>query len=208
MNIAIIGAGNVGRTLGKAWVKHGHRITFGVRNPEGDSVKALTDINAAFAVDSNDGAASDADIIILATPWDAAKSAIESCGNLKGKTIIDCTNPLKSDFSGLAVGFETSGAEQVASWATGARVFKAMNQIGWNRMDHPKFESGSPVMFVCGDVDGKTVVIELVEELGFDTIDAGELSIARLLEPYAMLWIHLALVQGIGRDSGFALLRN
>jgi predicted dinucleotide-binding enzyme len=83
-----------------------------------------------------------------------------------------------------------------------------MNQIGANRMDAPKFTQGTPVMFVCGDGDKKAVVIQLVRELGFDTVDAGGLQIARLLEPYAMLWIHLALVQGLGRDIGFALLRK
>jgi 8-hydroxy-5-deazaflavin:NADPH oxidoreductase len=75
-----------------------------------------------------------------------------------------------------------------------------------NRMDNPQFQEGIPVMFVCGDGDKKPVVMRLVQELGFDTVDAGRLHIARLLEPYAMLWIHLALVQGLGRDIGFALL--
>ena len=74
-------------------------------------------------------------------------------------------------------------------------------------MDHPKLP-GLPVMFVAGGAEGKAEVLGLVRELGFDTIDAGELAIARLLEPYAMLWIHLALRRGLGRDIAFALLRD
>jgi 8-hydroxy-5-deazaflavin:NADPH oxidoreductase len=87
-------------------------------------------------------------------------------------------------------------------------VFKAMNQIGSNLMDDPKVPGGQPVMFVAGGAEGKTEVVSLVRELGFDTIDAGDLVIARLLEPFAMLWIHLALRRGFGRDIAFALLRE
>jgi 8-hydroxy-5-deazaflavin:NADPH oxidoreductase len=147
-------------------------------------------------------------VIVLCTPWGATRAAVESCGDLTGKTLIDCTNPLKADFSGLEVGFATSGAEQIASWAKGAQVFKAMNQIGSNHMDQPTYKTGIPVMFVCGDGDHKSRVMDLVRELGFDTVDAGGLSIARLIEPYAMLWIHLALAQNLSRDIAFALLRE
>ena len=192
-------------TLGQNMVTKSH-LEFG--DPTDERTNELKNINDAFQVASNARAASDSDIVVLCTPWDAAKSAVESCGDLAGKTIIDCTNPLKPDFSGLALGFDTSGAEQVALWAKEAQVFKAMNQIGSNRMDQPRFQSGTPVMFVCGDGHNKPTVIELVQELGFDTVDAGALSIARLLEPYAMLWIHLALVQNIGRDIAFSLLRD
>ena len=141
-------------------------------------------------------------------PWPATQAAVAACGDLRGKAVIDATNPLKPDLSGLTVGLDTSGAEQVASWAKGAQVFKAMNQIGFNRMDAPQFKQGTPVMFVCGDGDKKPLVTSLVKELGFETVDAGPLRIARLLEPYALLWIHLALKQGLGRDFGFAVLRE
>lgn len=75
-------------------------------------------------------------------------------------------------------------------------------------MDAPRFKQGIPVMFVCGDGDKKPLLIDLVKELGFDTVDAWPLTIARLLEPYALLWIHLVLRQGLGRDFGFAVLRE
>ena len=138
----------------------------------------------------------------------ATREAVQACGDLTGKIVIDCTNPLKADFTGLDVGHTTSGAEQVASWASGARVFKAMNQVGSNLRDDPKAPGGQPVMFAAGGADGKAEVMGLVRELGFDTIDAGDLVIARLLKPYAMLWIHPALRRGFGRDIAFALLRE
>jgi predicted dinucleotide-binding enzyme len=206
MNIAVIGGGGVGETLARAWARGGHRVEFGVRDPASDKSRKLAG-SSGIAAKTNREAAAAAQVIVLATPWRATREAVEACGDLSGKIVIDCTNPLKADFSGLDVGHTTSGAEQIASWAHGARVFKALNQIGSNLMDHPKLP-GRPVMFVAGGAEGKAEVLGLVRELGFDTIDAGELVIARLLEPYAMLWIHLALRRGLGRDIAFALLQR
>jgi 8-hydroxy-5-deazaflavin:NADPH oxidoreductase len=159
-------------------------------------------------VHTNESAAAAADVVALCTPWQATQQAVQSCGALTGKIVIDCTNPLTADFSALETGLTTSGAEQVASWAAGARVCKAMNQIGAPMMDDPQLP-GKPVMFVCGDDDqAKSVTAALVSELGFETVDAGDLTLARLLEPYALLWIHLAVRRGFGTNFAFGLLRG
>jgi len=210
MKISILGAGNVGGTLGRAWAGKDHDVFFGVPDPRdpktqhllkslGQNVRAGTVAEAAAA----------ADIIVLATPWPATKNAIQRAGNLTGKVVVDCTNPLKEGVSGLALGYTTSGAEQVAEWAGGAKVFKALNQAGFNIMANPIFDGQRAVMFVCGDDAGqKSIVLKLVAEIGFEAIDAGGLLIARLLEPYAMLWIHLAYRQGVGREFAFGLLKH
>jgi 8-hydroxy-5-deazaflavin:NADPH oxidoreductase len=205
MNIAIIGAGSVGQALGLGWANRGHQVHFGLKDASDDRAAGLRSKNRVV-VATNAQAAAVSDVLALCTPWNATQAAIESCGDLSGKVLIDCTNPLKPDFSGLEIGFDTSGLEQVAGWARGAQAFKAMNQIGSNLMDGPTFKQGKPVMFVCGDGDRKEVVLDLVRQLGFEAIDAGGSKIARLIEPYAMLWIHLALVQGLGRNFAFALL--
>jgi 8-hydroxy-5-deazaflavin:NADPH oxidoreductase len=207
MKIGIIGAGNVGTALGNAWTKRGHEIAFGVRDPESAKARSLAQQFPAAHLLPNSQAAQNTEIIVLATPWQSTEEAVRTCGDLKGKTIIDCTNPLKSDFSGLEVGFSTSGGEFVSQWADGADVFKAMNQIGARLMDAPFFGGTvKPVMFICGEGKQKASVILLVEQLGFTVIDAGELKTARLLEPYGMLWIHLALTQKVPGDFAFALL--
>jgi 8-hydroxy-5-deazaflavin:NADPH oxidoreductase len=158
-------------------------------------------------VTTNEAATRGADVVVLCTPWQGTEQAIKACGELTGKVLIDCTNPLTPDFSALAVGHTTSGAEQVAGWASGARVCKAMNQIGAPMMDHPQLPS-APVMFICGDDDdAKRVTGTLVTELGFEEVDTGDLTMARLLEPYALIWIHLALRRGFGTDWAFGLLR-
>ena len=203
MRIAIIGAGNVGSTLGRAWQQRGHEITYGVRHPD-DS--RYTELGAA--VTDNATAAADADVVAVCTPWQGTRAAVTSCGDLSGKVLIDCTNPLTPDFTALELGHTTSGAEQIAGWAPGARVCKAMNQIGAPMMDAPTLPS-PPVMFVCGDdADAKDVAAQLVRELGFETHDAGDLTAARLLEPLALLWIHLALRRGLGTGWALGVLRT
>jgi 8-hydroxy-5-deazaflavin:NADPH oxidoreductase len=188
--------------LGTAWRDRDHDVTFGVRNPDDPKYASLD------AVQRNESAAAAADVVALCTPWQGTREAVHSCGELAGKVVIDCTNPLTTDFSALEVGRTASGAEQVARWAPGARVCKAMNQIGAPMMDGPELP-GKPVMFVCGDDDNaKSVTARLVTELGFETVDAGDLTLARLLEPYALLWIHLALRRGLGTNFGFGLLRG
>ena len=174
-----------------------------MRNPDDPKYASL-----GAAVTTNDGATANAEVVALCTPWEATQQAVQSCGDLAGEVVIDCTNPLTPDFTALEVGHTTSGAELVAQWAPGARVCKAMNQIGAPMMDNPDVP-GKPVMFVCGDDDAaKEITSGLVTELGFETVDAGDLTLARLLEPYALIWIHLALRRGFGTNFAFGLLRG
>ena len=195
--------------MGRAWSERGHEISFGVRDPRSDKSRELAGKLLSARVVTNVEASRGSEIIILATPWSGTEAAVRSCGDLKDKVIIDCTNPLKADISGLEIGHSTSGAERVAEWAKGAQVFKAMNQVGYRLMDSPKFPVAvKPVMFVCGDGPRKPAVMQLVEQLGFEAIDAGSLTVARWLEPYAMLWIHLALTGRVKGDFAFALLRE
>jgi 8-hydroxy-5-deazaflavin:NADPH oxidoreductase len=205
MKISILGAGNVGGTLGRAWARKGHDVFFGVPRTQ----ELLTTIGSKARAGTVAEAAAAGEVIMLATPWPATKAAIQDAGNLAGKVVVDCTNPLKEDFSGLALGYTTSGAEQVAQWAKGAEVFKAFNQTGFNIMGNPAFDGQRAVIFVCGDDDArKPTVLKLATDIGFEAIDAGNLVTARLLEPYGMLWIHLAYAQGMGRDFAFVLHRR
>jgi 8-hydroxy-5-deazaflavin:NADPH oxidoreductase len=209
MKIAVIGTGSVGGTLGRRWAELNHSVCFGVRDLADAGAKALVSkIKGDARLASVRDAAKDADVVVLATPYAANAAAITSAGDLAGKILIDVTNPVDANFT-LAVGLNNSGAEEVAKVARGARVYKAMHQVGFEVMADPIFAAGRPVMFVAGDdATGKKVVLELVSALGFEAIDAGELSLARLLEPYAMLWIHLMARRNMGRGFAFALLRR
>lgn len=207
MRLGIIGAGHVGGTLGKRWAELGHTVTFGVRDPTAEKVRELlASIHREVLAFDLPTAAAASDIIVLATPWLATEAAVRACGDITGKIVIDCTNPWVWG-EGLKVGFTTSGAEQIASWARGARVYKTLNQTGYEVMADPAFVGGQRAMMcVAGDdAAGKRIVIELVTELGFDTVDAGPLSAARLLEPIAALWIDL--VTKFEHDRRFAFGR-
>lgn len=210
MRIAIVGAGNVGGTLGKAWAARGHDVVFGVREPRDSKVQELIRATGgkARAASVRDAAAS-SEVVLLAIPWAATQEAIKAAGSLAGKIVVDATNPLKPDFSGLALGHTTSGGEEVARWAPGARVVKAFNTIGAQHMANPRLGGQSASMFICGDDDGaKQTVAGLAEALGFEPVDAGPLVQARLLEPLAMLWISMAYAYGHGVNIAFKLLRG
>lgn len=207
MKIGIIGAGNVGGTLGTGWAKHGHNVVFGSRNPQSKEIQDLVaKAGAGASAGANDEAVQRSEVVVLALPWPAAKQAVSSLP-LAGKIVLDVMNPILPDLSGLALGTTTSGAEQVAQWAKGADVVKAFNTVGFNVMAHPEFRDGRAVMFYCGDdAAAKKTVHPLIADLGFDARDAGPLTQARFLEPFAMLWITLALTQGYGPDWAFKLL--
>lgn len=210
MKIAIIGAGNVGGTLGKGWAKAGHDVFFGVRDTKDPKLKELLAAAGprAKAAGVQEAAAS-ADVIALTVPWSAAQDALKSVGNLNGKILLDCMNPLKPDLSGLTHGFTTSGGEQVASWAPGARVVKIFNTTGAGNMGNPSYPGGPSVMLYCGDdVAAKKIASQLASDLGFDPYDVGPLQEARLLEPFALTWIHLAVFQKLGTNFAFRLVKR
>ena len=204
MRIAIIGAGSVGRALGGGWARQGHEISFGVRSPADPK---YGDLPPGTRVAGVGEAAAEAEVVVLATPWDGTRDAIDRCGDLAGRVVVDCTNPLEPDLSGLTLGHDDSAGEQVARWAPGAKVVKAFNSVGSNIMENPRVGGQRAVMFIAGDDEGKATVRRLSEALGFDTVDAGGIDKARLLEPLAMLWISLAYQQGMGREWALTLVR-
>ena len=208
MRIAIIGAGGVGSTLGRGWAKVGHTIDFGVRHPDKPELRQLIgEIGAdkARAVAPRE-AAQASDTIVLATPWPVTIEAARGLGPLTGKPVLDCTNPLGRGPDGifLEIGHTTSGAEQIAAALPGVALFKAFNHVGFGIMAEPRLPVGAAAMLVAGDDAAlKPTVLTLVRELGFEVIDAGPLRAARLLEPMAMLWIHLSRNCGLGFDFAF-----
>jgi 8-hydroxy-5-deazaflavin:NADPH oxidoreductase len=210
MQIGIIGAGSVGGALGTGWARKGHKIRFGVRHPDSAEIKELLKtIGPSAAAGNVPEAATFGEVVVFATPWPATREAIQSAGDLGGKIVFDCTNPLKPQLAGLEVGTTSSGGEMVAGWAAGARVVKIFNTTGSNNMADSNYKLGPATMFYCGDDPGaKTVAAQLAADLGFEPVDAGPLAQARVLEPLAMLWIWLAVFGGMGREFAFRLIRR
>ena len=210
MKIAVIGIGNVGGTLGSAWEKAGHEVIFGVRDPDSEKVKTLLKrtgqkTQAATVAE----AAAAVDIIVLATPWSAAQDAIKAAGNLTGKIVVDCTNPIAPDLKGLSIGTTTSAGEQVARWAEGAKVVKAFNTTGSGNMASPDYGSQPVTMFICGDnPEARESVAQLAKDVGFEPCITGPLYHARYFEPMAMLWVDMAYVQGRGPQFAYKILNR
>ena len=204
MRIAIIGTGKVGAALAHGLRGKNHQIMLGARDPAG--VAKLAAETGARAVRPQEAAAG-AEVVILALPWATAEAAVKSLGDLSGKIVIDCMNPLGmiDGKLGLTVGYHRSGAEMVAAWARGARVVKTLNQVGAELMADNTGLPHRPVMFMAGDdATAKAAVTTLLTDLGFEPLDAGELEKARILEPFALVWINQAILRGKGRNWAFA----
>lgn len=210
MQIAIIGTGNVGSALGKRWAAAGHDILFGVRDTATQRVtSAVAAAGARARAVSVGEAAQAARVVVLATPFSGTEAAIAACGNLAGKIVVDCTNPLAPNLGGLTIGHTDSAGEAVARWAKGAKVIKALNTTGSGNMLNPRYGNEALSMFMCGDdTDAKKLVTGLIADLGFEPVDAGGLTQARYLEPLAMLWISMAYRYGNGPNFGFRVVRR
>jgi hypothetical protein len=206
MRIAIIGTGNVGGAIARGLKDKDHAVSFGARNPDEAEVQALaTETSADVGLPAV--AAAGADLVILALPWGVAESAVKALGDLTGKVVIDCMNPLGRTTAGmgLTVGHTTSGGEIVAGWLPGAQVVKTLNQVGAEIMAKNHDLPHRPVMFLAGDSeDAKAQVARVLTDLGFEPLDAGDITKARLLEPFGMVWINQALFRGKGRNWAFA----
>src|SRR5262249_22167543 len=147
MSIGIIGAGNVGSALGRAWLGAGEDVLFGIPNPSDPKYGLLPRERLRMPAET----ARDAEVLVLATPWPATEMAVKSLGDLSGKILIDCTNPLGMGPDGLelVLGYSISGGERVAAWASGAAVFKTLNQTGAENMEKASSFSVRLVMFVA-----------------------------------------------------------
>jgi predicted dinucleotide-binding enzyme len=208
MSISIIGAGNVGMALGKAFTSRGEAVVFGVPEPD-KYAQAVADLGGMATVGLVENAIEASALVILAVPYAAAVSLAQARADWKGKILVDATNPLAAGLAGLSVGTTTSGAETIAHAANGARVVKAFNTTGAENMADTHYAKGTPFMPVCGDdAEARARVVALATLIGFDAVDCGDLSVARYLEPFAMTWIHMAIKLGLGRRFAFARLQR
>lgn len=197
MRITVIGRGNVGATLGRRLAEAGHRVRYGVRSPGADDEAPVAD------------AVADAEAVLLAVPWTAVPDVLRTAGDLDGRIVLDCTNPLRRTETGLALVEGASGAERTQALVPGAVVFKAFNTTGFEIMADPSVDGHRAMMPFCGDdVSRREDVRSLVQDVGFEPLDVGPLSAAGLLEHLALLWITVAFAGPYGRDFAFALLRR
>ena len=208
MKIGIIGAGDVGGTLGMRWRQKGHEIMFGVRNRQSQNVQKLIQLDKNLEFGEIMETVAYGGVIVLAVPWTSVEETILKAGNLSNKIVIDPTNPLTPDLKGLALD-NSSAAEKISNLAKSAKVVKAFNMIGAKTLNNLIFGSQRADVFICGDDSkAKKIVQELAIDIGFDVVDVGPLVNARMLEYLALLWIELAFRQQLGPNIAFKLLRR
>ena len=199
MNVTVIGAGNMGSAFVKQLTQAGHPVRVTARHAEKAEALAAAH-EGAVAVQAAD-AANGADVVILATAHGDAVEALRTVGDLQGKVVIDITNPVTADFSGLSVGHTTSAAEEIAKAVPGAEVAKAFNTIFAQVLDEGSDfgnDRKATVLYASDSERAKETARALAGSLGFETVDAGPLTNARYLEPLGFLNIYFGYGAGLG----------
>ena len=199
MKITVIGAGNMGSAFVKQLTRAGHQVS--VTSRDAAKARQVAAANPGAVAVETRGAAAGADVVVLATGYADAVNALESVGDLKGKVVVDITNPLTADYMGLTIGHTTSAAEEIAKSVPDADVVKAFNTLFAQVLaEGASFSAGQKVpVFVAGDNErARNAVHALAESMGFRTIDAGPLKNARYLEPMAGLNVYLGYGAGLG----------
>jgi predicted dinucleotide-binding enzyme len=194
MKIGVLGSGDVGKTLGAGFLKHGHSVMMGTSNPV--KLADWKQANPAGQVGSFAEAAGFGEVVVLAVKGARASEALKKSGadKLKGKTVIDTTNPIAEapPQDGVLTFFtnlDRSLMEQLQHEFPGAHFVKAFSCVGHALMVDPRLPGGQPTMFICGDHDtAKKTVTDHLTQFGWDVEDMGKAAAARAIEPLCMLW--------------------
>jgi 8-hydroxy-5-deazaflavin:NADPH oxidoreductase len=206
MDIAIIGAGNVGRALATSFVRAGHSVTVASRDPEdAGSVAAAT---GARVAGSNAEAVAAADIVVLATPFTSVPEiAAEIRQAAQGAVVVDATNRMSFGPNGPDIDTTSSNAEELAALLPGASIVKAFNTVFASHQSDPFAADVQLDGYVAtDDADARAKVLELVASIGLDPVDVGPLARARQLEGLAFLNITLNIAHGGTWQSGWKLV--
>jgi 8-hydroxy-5-deazaflavin:NADPH oxidoreductase len=188
MRIGIVGAGKVGGSLGNSWVRAGHQVFFSSRHP--NRLKVLVEEAGPGAYSGNVAdAALFGDVILFSPNFWGVDDALKATGPLKGKTVVDVTNPLEWNPNGRMVrslAGSTTAGEELAKKLPDAHVVKAFSTIPASFIPHAFYRPGKLqrlVVFYCSDHRiSKVAVHQLIADSGFVGVDAGPLRLARELE--------------------------
>jgi 8-hydroxy-5-deazaflavin:NADPH oxidoreductase len=216
MKIGIIGVGNMGAGLGKLWASR-HNIFFSFSRDAEKPAQLAQSIGGTAQAGSVVEAVRFADIVLVAVPWPALKSALLPVqAELIGKPLITCVSPLRPDFTGQTTGIASpipiSGAEYIAQHlAPGSRVVEAFNLTFAEVLagGAARFSEGrATVPYVGDDTEAKCMTASLITDAGYAPLDAGSLERARVLEPLATGWVQFAAATGLFPQIGLQMLRE
>jgi predicted dinucleotide-binding enzyme len=199
LKVAFIGCGSVGGALADRLQRLGHEVTLAAHDPSSASVRKALGRNPDLAVAAPAAALDRAELVMLATPYQANGDALAPhVERLAGKVLVDCTNPVGPGLA-HALGGERSGTEVIQALLPATRVVKAFSIYGWENFADSAFPGYGvrPAMFFCGDdAAAKRTVAGLLEELGWEPLDVGGAAQALHLEHMALLWVRMVRVGG------------
>lgn len=214
MKVGVIGSGDVGKTLAAGFLKHGHEIMIGTREPA--RLAEWQKKNAKGQIGSFSQTAAFGEVVVLAVKGSIAAEALRAAGskNLEGKLVIDACNPIADapPVNGLLKLFTTqdeSLMERLQKEFPGAHFVKAFNSVGAPQMVNPEYQGGiRPTMFICGNNDGaKATATKILDQFGWETADMGKVEAARAIEPLCVLWCILGFTKNEWTHA-FKLLRQ
>jgi len=191
-NIAIIGAGKMAGILSNYFATAGHKVHIGARE-KNKARQLANEIGQGVLGGSIDDAIQHGDIVLFAIPYLEIQNTVNLTGPLNGKIVVDMSNPLKPDFSGLLIGGDTSAGEELARALPKAKVVKAFNCVFATTLERgAEFgEMRAQIFYAGDDKDAKQAVAELIETTGFEPIDTGDLISARFMEQLTMLVLQI-----------------
>jgi 8-hydroxy-5-deazaflavin:NADPH oxidoreductase len=212
MKIAFIGVGNVGAPLADRLQQLGHQVVIAVRDPQSPKVQSALSRNSNLLVQSPLEAVAAAEVIFLATPFPAIEPALTPLKSfLDNKILVDCTNPVGANLT-HSLQSQISGSETIQQLLPNAHVVKAFTIYGYENFEdnqYPGYGDLKPAMLIAGnDPTSKSVVTGFCEQLGWESIDAGNLAMSLHLEHMTLLWIKMARVQGWGAGFVWAMQRK
>jgi 8-hydroxy-5-deazaflavin:NADPH oxidoreductase len=215
MKIGVIGSGNMGGGLGKIWAQAGHQVTFSYSRNENKLRELATDAGENATVGTPEEAVLHSDIVLLSVWLPSIEEVIRTMGSLNDKIIITCVSGLQPDFTGQTIGIATdlkmSVAETIQQLSPSAKVVEAFNSTFAEIIasDSRRFGADCPSIFYCGDdTEAKRIVADLIEECGYEAIDAGSLIVARSLETLATAWVQFAVASKLFPSTGLKALRR
>jgi len=196
MRIGILGSGLMGGKLGTLFARVGHDVVFSYSRERSKLEGLAREAGHGARAGTPREAAQDAELLLLAVHWSRVDDVLAQVGDLTGKILVTCSLPMNADDTGLVVAHTSSGAEELAKKARGARVVSARGTVP-SEVLFAVFEARKgdrrPSLFYSGDEEeAKAEVATLIRDIGFDPVDAGPLAIARYSEPFTLLMARLA----------------
>ncbi len=201
LRIAVLGAGNIGGTLGRKWAAAGHKVAFGVNDPASAKAQALrAELGNRVTIGSVAGALAAGDVVVMAFPGAAMDETITTyAAQLDGKIIIDAANRMGGGPMNSSATFQAR--------TPNAQVFRAFNSLGWENYADPVFNGVQGDLFYCGpDGDAREMVEQLITDVGLRPMRLGDIDQVGLVDSVTALWFALAIRQGKGRHLAFKVL--